>query len=691
MLHVLIGFTPWILFWSASGAGHWPLAILGALAAALASVALRYQRTRTVMAMEAASLAYFALHAGLTLGCGSSLLKLYGPISNNLALAAMALGSLLWGAPFTYQYAKQDWDPSYWEDPGFIRINQVITGAWAAIFAGNALLGALALLAWPGRHTLLLTVILPNLGLAAGIAFSATFPGYATGKAIQARLDAWDPYHWPAPSFAPLAAAQEGLEVIVVGSGLGGLAAAALLAKRGLRVAVFEQHVLAGGFCTSWARPSRGQAGTEPYVFDAGVHDVSGLGERGGVRSLLRMLDLEGAIQWHRNEHEYHIGGQQLKVAQDPEAFIQQLGQRFPAEAQAIQAFFQEMRLVYQELFAQMEQTGGAPRPPAKAEDLLAFPRTCPHAYRWMDTPFRAMLDSYLGDPGLKELLGALTGYLGDAPDSLTVGAMAPIFGFYFDGGYYPAGGSQALPNALKAFIEAHQGTVHLGCPVRRILIEQGRAVAIEGADGQIHRAQAIISNADAQRTFLELVGPEHLPGPFQQRLKALQPSASAFQVFLGLDFIPDLGTITLLEGMAIMNPSRIDPALAPPGHAALTLLALVPQAETAHWDREAPDYQRRKREFGDRMLARLEAIRPGLGQHITYRQDASPATCARYAWTTRGSIYGPAAGQARLTISTPIQNLFLAGSCITGSGVEAAIIAGIHAANAILPTGPAA
>jgi len=83
-------------------------------------------------------------------------------------------------------------------------------------------------------------------------------------------------------------------------------------------------------------------------------------------------------------------------------------------------------------------------------------------------------------------------------------------------------------------------------------------------------------------------------------------------------------------------------------------------------------------------MIASAAEIIPGLQQHITYRQEGTPATFARYAWTTSGSIYGPAAGQKRLPVKTPVKNLYVAGSGTMGGGIEAVVIAGIHAANEI-------
>jgi len=698
MLQVFVGFIPWILYWSFSGPGLWTIALLGGLAAAAGLVTWRWFKRRDIKTMEIVTLGYFAIHAIITLALGSSFLKTYGPIANSLVLAGMAFSTLAMKNPFTYQYAKEDWDKAYWNDPAFIQINTIITGVWGGIFTFNALLGALAVFIFPAQG-LWFAVILPNIGVVAGIVFSSLFPNYAARKSIQARLDAWDPYKWPAPKFNGRPSNENEHDVIVIGSGIGGLSAAALLAKRGLKVAVFEQHYLPGGYCTSWERrvsppsgsPLNGGSKSDEhwtYVFDAGVHDFSGLGERGGIRSLLQMLDIEDAIEWKLNEQEYFLGETHFKVPHDANEFVRQLGERFASESENIKKFFDEILRVYREMYADMEKTGGAPRTPDNVDDLLSYPQRNPHSYKWMDRPFVEMLDEFFTDTRVKDFLCALTGYLSDDPKSLSVGNMAPIFGYHFDGGYYPVGGSQALPNALVDVIEKHGGKVHLRTAVQRVLMENGCAIGVELRNGQTHRAKAILSNADTHKTFLELIGREHLPADFAQYIGSLKPSATAFIVFLGLDIVPNLAPITMLDDIGIMIPSNVDPTLAPTGHASVTLLKLLPQSDSAKWERKSPGYSQRKREFADEMIASAAEIIPGLGQHITYRQEGSPATFARYAWTTNGSIYGPAAGQKRLTVKTPVKNLYVAGSGTMGGGIEAVVIAGIHAANEIYRNG---
>jgi phytoene dehydrogenase-like protein/uncharacterized membrane protein len=682
--HVLIGFLPWIVFWSLSGPGLWTPAIFGALLAAAGLVAWRWIKRRDVKTLEAVSLGYFAAHTLVTLALGLPFFKDYGPVLNSLVLAGMAWGTLLAGSPFTYQYAREDWPRELWDAPLFRLTNQIITAVWGVIFLVNSGLGALSLTL--PHLSILLNAVVANVLVGLGIAYSSLFPRWFPNFALQRTIDAREPYQWPAPQFDGRLAAGNEHDVIVIGSGMGGLTAAALLAKRGLKVAVFEQHFLAGGYCTSWERCVLRNGSRLRYVFDAGVHDVSGLGEHGPVRTMMRQLDIEEEVDWKRMDHEYDVDGIHLRIPRAPDRFAAELGKLFPAEREAVKAFFDEMRLVYREMYADVEKTGGVPAAPRTVEEMLAYPAAHPHAYKWMDRPFGEMLDTYFQEARLKRFLSALTGYLTDDPVLLTVGAMAPIFGYYFDGGYYPGGGSGKLADALVAVIEAHGGQVHLRTPVKRIVIENGRAAGVELAkSGDIHRAQALVSNADLKRTFSELVGREHLPAKFARQIEALKPSASAFMVFLGVDFIPDVEPIAMVGDIGIMVPSKADDSLAPKGHASVTLIKLIPQREAADWDRKAPGYNARKRAYADDMIAQAETLIPGLSEHIVYRQEASPRTFERYAWTASGSIYGPTWDSPRPPLKSPIPGLYLAGSGVfPGPGIEAVVISGALAAEAI-------
>jgi phytoene dehydrogenase-like protein len=317
-----------------------------------------------------------------------------------------------------------------------------------------------------------------------------------------------------------------------------------------------------------------------------------------------------------------------------------------------------------------------------------------------MEKPFAQLVAAYVSDPAVVRFLNALSGYLGDGREELTCGQMVPIFGYYFKGGYHPTGGSGRLADVLVEAIEARGGEVRLKTGVTRIVVEQGRAVGVTLADGKTVRARAVVSNADIKRTFLELLEPDHVPAKFLRRLAAAEPANSAFSVHLGVDFVPDIKSATHIQtpmkvGIAMM--SKLDPSAAPNGHSTMTLISLVPFAEAQKWFpekggdewkelRRSEGYEQRKSAYGDRMIAAAETVIPGLSQHIVYRTDASPVTYARYDWASAGSIYG-ISREGRLKGSkSPVQNLVIAGGGNVGAGVEAVLISGANAAEALVP-----
>ncbi|WP_247891793.1 phytoene desaturase family protein [Azospirillum argentinense] len=492
------------------------------------------------------------------------------------------------------------------------------------------------------------------------------------------RLAEREPHPWPAPA---VLGQKDG--VVVVGAGIGGLTAAALLAEAGVRVTVLEAHDRPGGYCSSWDRKVRLRDGAVGrFTFDAGVHDVSGTRPDGPVGHLLRTVGVADRVRWQPVNRGIVRGGVFEPLPGDAEGLSTLIAREHPDSAAGAAAFLEEMRGVYRDLYRGCAETG-LPHIPRDVAAMRAYPLECPQAFRWQDRGFLEMLEHYVPDAGARALLSSLTAYLSDRPERLGATQMAPIFGYVFDGGAYPEGGSQRLADALVETIRAKGGEVRLCTPVRRILVEDGRAAEVEIMDGERIAAAAVISNADARRTLLELVGEKHLPAGSADQYRALRPSTSAFLVTLALDIRPDLPAMIFLKdaGMALALPSAHDATLAPPGCASLTLMRLDPAGGA--WDRSAPDYRARKTREGDAMIAAAAAVIPDLERHILHRQDASAATFARYTHSTDGAIYGT---DPALPAKSPVPGLLLAGGGVfPGPGVEACVISGRLAAEALV------
>ena len=372
------------------------------------------------------------------------------------------------------------------------------------------------------------------------------------------------------------------------------------------------------------------------------------------------------------------------------------LGQLFPADAEGIDRFLVAITGVYRDLYADVEQTGGIPQPPTTPAAIAAWPTLRPDANRWMQRGYVEMLDAFIVDPRPKRMLTTIAEYVTDQPDRLTVGEMAPLFGYYLEGGSYPVGGSQKLADLLSSVIEGHGGRVQLATTVDRILIVDGVVKGIGTADGGVHWAPVVVGNGDVRAMLTELIPPATLPRRYQQRIASRRPGPSAILVSLGLDIVPDLPTRVFLAigdlQFGIGNPSLIDPSLAPPGCAALTLMSLVSEEQAADWfhlDRRA--YHVAKTEYVKRLLAAVDLIVPGIERHSRYRQIGSSRTFARYLRTSAGGIYGGPRRQWKPAMKSPIPGLLLVGGGTrTGPGIEAVVISGIAAANAIAAGQPA-
>ena len=684
LIIVHLGLAPLIAFWTLLGFAPPGLALTAGLGVSLAMSVWRWTR-REAFVLEIGALAAFLFMAAIDLAAPSIFAGSALPLSF-AGLGLTALVSVVIRRPWTADYSRVAFAAES-ASPLFVVVNMLISGLWAVLFLLDAAILALKL---------------GGFATAAVFAFGAVAsiygPTVLTRFVLQRQIAKASDYRWPAPRFGG-AKGEDAVDVAIVGAGIGGLTAAALLADSGLKVAVYEAHVVPGGFCHTFQRKARRDGRPCVYRFDAGPHDFSGVHPGGPVNAILTRLGVADRLGWRRLDHSYRFVDRIIDPPRDGRAYAAELGRQFPADAVGLSALFEEIKAIYDGMHATGADNGGIPGLPHSADALLAFARRHPLAVEWMDRPFDELVARHVSDPEAKRALNALTGYVSDGSERLTCAQMIPLFGYYFDGGYYPAGGSQRFAEVLVEAIEARGGTVKLKTRVECILVADGRAVGVALADGKRVKARAVVSNADIRRTFLELVDRDALPARFAERLAAAAPGPSAFMVHLGVDYVPDcrpaLHLVDQRIGVEVLT--KVDPSAAPAGHSTVGIIKLTTNDEARGWFpatggddwkalRRSPEYEAEKRALADSMIASAETALPGLAAHIVHRSEASPITYARYDLVSDGAIYGIARSGRLRGAKSPIRNLVVAGAATHGPGVEAVVISGALAAEALVP-----
>jgi len=670
MLYMFVSFIPWIVYWVLSGMGD-KLGIVSSFVISLILVAPQI-RKKDFNLMDVASLLYFGTATAATFIFDVGMFVENSGFLSYFALFLMALFSLIIRQPFTFSVSKRDYPEIYWKDRSFLAINDMITGGWTSIFIANAM--AFLLLDKP------LTLIVSNALIALGIALSVILPLEAPAYFATREFKKYD---WSVEVDPRRPKEEDEYDVIIVGSGIGGLTCGALLSKRGYKVLVLEQHYQVGGYCSSFTRKG--------FVFNAGVENVSGLWEKGPITYLLEELDLKKDELFVKNRMRYIFKGKAIDAG-NLEEFTKNLSNTFPDEEESIRAFFDDAKKAYEECYKDVEY--GTPLPAwliVKAfgkRKLLNYPREHPHFFEWMGETYKQKLDEYFTNEDLKALLCALLGYLGTKPEKTQASsALTAVVSYYIHGGYFPKGGAQNFADALRGVIEGHGGRVLVRHRVDEILVENGEVKGVKVGD-KVFRSPVVVASANAKTTFLELVGAKNLDREFVEYIKSLKMSPSSFLVFLGVDM--DLsGYPTLIENLDekidIVINSNADPTLAPQGKASVTILTGADYHEFS--GKETKEYLEKKKEFAEMLIKKAEKVIPGLGGHILVQDAATPKTFENYTSMPEGAIYAfdQSIDTKRPYFKTPIKGLYLASaSTFPGGGIEAVVISGWICANDI-------
>ena len=489
-----------------------------------------------------------------------------------------------------------------------------------------------------------------------------------------------------------------GYDVVIIGTGMGGLTAGALLAKKGLKVLLLEKNSQPGGYVVSFRKNG--------FTFDATGVFVGGCEPGGEFDTLLREVDVR--LEFKRIDSIRNIYPGFEVVLEDGgfAHYIERLMAMFPEEKRGIERYGSIISRIGAEVKALSRITW---------YEKVLFPLFFRNLVRFSGTTHSAILDALFKGHELKMALSSLPVTV--PPSQLSFLFVATLLDKVISGGaYYPMGGMGVISEALARSIEQNGGRIKYRTEATRILTQGNKVTGAVTHEGQVIEAPMVISNGSLPQTFRRLLS-EVPPSSFARKLNRLEYSLSNFIVYLGvkadaevdsLPFFTYLRSISDLEGeyrilregkipenptVIMVVPSMIDPSLAPDGTHTMKLLSVAPYAYRNEWSgSDCRSYEAIKEDVAQRLITHVESrVVPGLKGKILFQDTATPLTLERYTGNEQGAMYGLATtprqfGRHRPPNRTPIEGLYLAGHYTRPAhGIVGAATSGSFTARMIL------
>lgn len=497
------------------------------------------------------------------------------------------------------------------------------------------------------------------------------------------------------PSLQPLTPS---FDVIVIGSGIGGLVTATQLAAKNAKVLVLESYLIPGG--------SAGYFERSGYRFDVGASMIFGFGTQGTTNLLTRALEavnvsletIPDRVQIH-----YHLpSGLDVKVHRDYEKYLQELTAYFPQERQGIRKFYDECWKVFNCLnrmeLLSLEEPGYLTRV------FFQHPLACLGLAKYLPQNTGDMARRYIKDPQLLKFIDMECYCWSVVPADMTpiINAGMVFSDRHYGGINYPKGGVGQIAQKLVEGLEKAGGKIQYSSRVTKILTEKGKAVGVQLASGEVYRAKRIVSNSTRWDTFGKLLPAEEMPQAEKKWQQRYKKSPSFLNLHLGVKaevlpkgtechhiLLENWDKMEAAEGTIFVSiPTLLDPDLAPAGY---QIIHTFTPSWVEDWQGlSASDYEQKKEIAAGRIIERLEKIFPGLDAGLDYMEVGTPRTHRRFLGREDGT-YGPIPRRKLMGLlgmpfnRTAVPGLYCVGdSTFPGQGLNAVAFSGFACAHRV-------
>jgi phytoene dehydrogenase-like protein len=471
-------------------------------------------------------------------------------------------------------------------------------------------------------------------------------------------------------------------KVTIIGGGLGGLTAGALLARDGYEVVLLEQHNVVGGCATTFKRKGG-------FICEVGLHEMEGVYNNPQIRSIFNKLNVYDNIDFVKPDEFFAVTTQSgtFVMPDDFHNAQNKLINYFPHEKTGIKKYFKLISDISKELQKLQDPSW---------HHYIFFPLLFPNILRYKNKTVSNVLDQIIKDDRLKLILNANVQYYNDTPKTLSFLLHSVAQNSYYSGGgWFIKGGSQTLSNYLSQIIKECNGKVITNANV----VHCDKKKVTYNYNKEIHtlHTDIIISNISPKQTY-KLFGEDYKETKeianslltvylgFRKNLKNVygKKPYSHF-IFDKINSVEDFNDMLKKDisyrGFVFVDYSQIDAGLCrdiDKSFGAMCWSDYIQEWENLDKD----EYKSKKQHLINAALSKLEQYYPGIGSLVEYAEAGTSKTVRRYIKTPGGTAYGykPTPHQffrIPKVKSDKVDTLYFAGQWVMAGGFSPAIISG--------------